>query len=122
MVREIGSEVAGGCVRPLAAKCCVRASLADESRVTLCAPRRYRWLWRRPRGAEEVCGRSSSMLEVVLYFVCISWSEASAGGLVVCFVLVVDIFISLLSVVEFVVTDLFFNRRGCRRLSSSTVV
>ena len=95
MVREIGSDITGGSVRPLAAKCCVRASLADESRVTLCAPLRYRWLWRRPRGAEEDCGRSSAMVMVVWCFICVLFSDASAGVLVVCFVLIFDIFIAL---------------------------
>ncbi len=62
------------------------------------------------------------MVEVILYCVCVCWSEASEGGLDVCVVLIFDIFISLSTVVEFVFTDLLFNCRGCRRLSSSTVV
>ena len=39
-------------MRPFKAKCWVSASLADAFRVTLCAPRRWLCMLRRPLGAE----------------------------------------------------------------------
>ena len=49
MLRDIGSAAGGWWVRPLRAKCWVRANLAFALNSTLWAPRRYRWLARRPR-------------------------------------------------------------------------
>ncbi len=107
MLSEIGLEVAGGCVRPLAAKCCVSANLADELSTTLCAPLRYLWLVRRPRVAAEDCWRSSSMLSDGWRCFCMCEIKASVRWLVVCFLLVVYKFIRFLSVVEVGITVIF---------------